>query len=101
MNKRIYFHTNLDEAQRDVHGLNTIGHQYEWHQDFGVPAVGTEIRFEFERDGRKAYCLQVCAVTYDVKRQTIDVELHMPRAPHQSIREWTEWIKRHRDGRAW
>lgn len=99
---RIYFHTNLDEAHPDVRGMNTPGHEYEWHGEFGVPAVGSEIVFEFIRDNiRYAYPLRVCAVRYMLDSGAVHVELHMPTAPHQSIREWVEWFNRHRHGREW
>jgi hypothetical protein len=98
----IYFHTNLDEAQPDVRGLNTPGHDYHWPPDFGVPSVDTEVVFAFRRDNKGfAYPLRVCAVRYMLDSETVHVELHMPRAPHQSIAEWTAWFRRHRLGKEW
>jgi hypothetical protein len=98
----IYFHTNLDEAQPDVRGMNAPGNDYHWPPEFGIPAVDSEVVFEFWRDNRRlGYHLRVCAVRYVLERKTVNVELHMPTAPHQSIAEWTTWFRRHRLGREW
>ena len=81
----VRFHTNLDEAQPYVRGLDAT-------RPMGVvPADGHEL--ELELDNGKILPLRVVAVRWSQKAGP-RVELHM--AQHgMSIREWTEWFKRH------
>lgn len=92
------FSTNLDEAKRDVFALN------ERVRTSGmglvhVPRVGERIIFEFERGGTKRYELEVCAVSYHYADNVAEVELHIPSYHRTSISDWSEYMRRHREGR--
>lgn len=91
---KIHFFTNLDEAKADVRReLST------WPTDI-VPRVGERVRFPIQGPGRKVFDLEVVAVTYDATGIAVeaDVELHIPSYLHKSIKEWSEWLERHRSG---
>lgn len=95
---RILFKTNLDEAQRDVHALNSSDVVIP-----NVPQMGSNIRFRVPGGGRY-YDLEVVNVTLDhevtdgwaheVNGPTYLVELHIPRAYGQSINDWMAAQKR-------
>lgn len=95
---KIVFHTNLDEAQRDVSNLNAM------HAQSIVPRVGEYVVFPFEKweDKRSrefSFSLEVVAVRYNYFSSTVEVELHMMRSSLQSIYDWTLWFRKFRLGK--
>lgn len=99
---KIRLRTNLDEPSRDVLDLNAAlsSRGSSWQPP--VPRRGERISFPFKKDGRSySFELEVCAVTYDLLAEEAIVELHVP--SYQStmtIREWSDWFKKFRLGRA-
>ncbi len=95
---KILFHTNLDEAQRDVSNLNAFGFHNE---NSVIPRVKEYIVFPFEkwendRSREFTFSLEVVGVRYNYFNSTVNVELHIPRIPSQSIAEWSEWFRKFR-----
>ena len=91
---KVRFHTTLDEAK------SFLFHQLEYDRpNFPVvPRVGERIRFDLSRHAERlrghTFDLEVCGVTYLADGSTALVELHMPRVPAMSIREWEERFQR-------
>lgn len=100
---KIYFYTNLDEAQNDVFQLN-----YNHHIDTNthpVPRVGERLEFTFEKYWEKRqskFELEVVGVNYDYAMNTVRVELYIPsNYKYMSIDEWTNWFNKHRFNKDW
>lgn len=99
---RIRFHTNLDEAKRDVDrisgGYDGCSHD-GW---FGgrVPCVGERVRLPLTPDNdREHYDLEVVGITYDVTAACARVELHIPSSwGERTLREWCDWLKERKRG---
>ncbi len=121
----ILFRSNLDRCQGYINRLNE-----SWPNAFGdhVPAVGTNIEFEFDKwiheENRSRKCsfeLGVTNVRYNTTAKYITnktagnviVELHMPKGfgyvnhdlgehvHHNSVAAWEVYFKRHVDGKAY
>ncbi len=94
MTKCVFF-TNLDEAQPYVRPLNARdGEGTRWLGP--VPVVGNEVLFRVHE--RFTFRLRVCAITWNPRGDEAQVELHLPPAPHTSIKSWMDWFKRHERG---
>jgi hypothetical protein len=105
---KMHFHTNLDEAQRDVGDILPMLASGPYAHP--IPRVGERISIPFRRDNRVfSYELAVVAVRYEyplsgsgITEASVRVELHIPQ--HQasmSIADWTTWFNKHRKGREW
>ncbi len=118
----ILFRSNLDRCQGYIHRLNE-----SWPNAFRdhVPAVGTDIEFEFDKwiheENRSRKCsfkLGVSSVRYNWASKhfingslgNVVVELHIPRgfayvyhdiegADDTSIAAWEVYFKRHVEGK--
>lgn len=100
---RILFQTNLDEAQRDVHALNS---HVDNCSQISVPQIGSKVRFQVPDE--KHYDLEVVDVTldhevtdfpYQSTGPTYLVELHLGSAwAGQSINAWIAHMERLRKG---
>ncbi len=79
----VQLHTNLDEAQPYVRLQRWQG---------PVPSVGQEVEFRLDA-GPKVFRLRVVSVVWSSDGLIARVELHVPAAPHRTIREWCDWFK--------
>lgn len=91
----IIFHTNLDEA-KEVAWLNISSshttRQWPWKNH--VPGIGTKIVLPVT--GGKVnytYELEVATVRYEIERECVRVELHIPSSSSLTIGEWGRWLK--------
>jgi len=95
---KVVFSTNLDEPKHDVCDLN-----HAWKASH-VPRTGELIAFEFGQHPAKRYELEVVAVRHvchvdGSSGVRVHVELHIPSYMRQmSIRDWSEWFRKHRRG---
>lgn len=93
---RFVFRTNLDKAKPYVEALNAtpgVGEGTHWAHD-QPPAVGDELWFQVH--ATFSFELRVVAVRWHDGGRECRVELHLPAAPQQTIREWMEWFESRR-----
>lgn len=102
---KLYFHTNIDEAQHDVINLNKEIYDRSRSTlrtpNLPVPRKGELVQFNFLRASQTFYYeLEVRNVLYDYRSNEVKIELHIPLylANHErgTIAGWSKWFVNHR-----
>jgi hypothetical protein len=83
---KTYYRTNLDNV-REIDQLNQNPPNY-------TPARGD--LFQFSLYNGRGFQLEVTGATYIVARDTLEIELHIPRYMQMSVYDWQEYIKNQR-----